>query len=349
MSQSLDAIVFTGPGAVETRTFSLGECGPAELIVRTLYSLVSPGTELRLLSGIGEAEGQFPFIPGYALVGRVEQVGSRVRGWREGELVSARNPIPLEEVGYLWGGQAGLHRYEVAGDGQPVKLPAGADPWDYVLAEVGAISWRGVHAAGPRPRETAVVIGQGIIGALATKWLLHLGARVVVTDLVSARLERATRWGAAAVEGGRDDATESILALTDGGADIVIEASGSRAGVELASRLVRHCPQGPARLRHGLDAQLQGCPWPRLVYLASYTHEVSSKPGQFFPGEAALVVTPIDRTVNDRQTVVDLIRRGVLSTGELLDKPTPYRSAPAAYAALRDQPADVAAVAFAWE
>lgn len=52
-----------------------------------------------------------------------------------------------------------------------LKLPAGADPWHYVVTEIAAISWRGVTAAFPAPGETAVVVGQGLIGALELRFV----------------------------------------------------------------------------------------------------------------------------------------------------------------------------------
>jgi len=42
--------------------------------------------------------------------------------------------------------------------------------------EIVTIRWRGISADFPAAGETAVVIGQGLIGAFAAKWLLHHGA-----------------------------------------------------------------------------------------------------------------------------------------------------------------------------
>jgi len=86
-------------------------------------------------------------IPGYSVVGRVSETGSEVRGWRKGDLVSGRNPLPVPDINSLWGAQASHHRYKITGYDRPVKLPPGVQPWDFVTAEVAAISWRAVTAA----------------------------------------------------------------------------------------------------------------------------------------------------------------------------------------------------------
>ena len=86
-------------------------------------------------------------------------------------------------------------------------------------------------AAIPAAGDTAVVIGQGLIGSLGTRWLLRHGVRVVVTDLVLERLERAHRWGVVdAVNGREADAEARIRTSIGHGADIVVEASGSTHG-----------------------------------------------------------------------------------------------------------------------
>jgi hypothetical protein len=168
-----NAIVFKAPREVGFGEFELGPCGPKEIIAETIYTFVSPGTELRVLSGVKESRGRFPIIPGYSWVGRIIEVGREVKGFETGDLVTGRNPRPITGITSLWGGQAGRHRCDVAGYDAVLKLPAGADPWDYVLVEVSAVSWRGTSIASPARGETAVVVGQGLIGAFAARWLLY--------------------------------------------------------------------------------------------------------------------------------------------------------------------------------
>ena len=238
------AVVYESENKVAIREVELAPMGDTQMRAKTLYTFVSPGTELRILAGHYGAAGKYPLIPGYSTVCEVVEVGSKVKGFRVGDLISGRNPAPVPGIRSQWGGQAGGHIYASSGEDKPVLLPAGADPLDYVIAEVSAISLRGVEAAAPKPGENAVVIGQGLIGAFSAAWLPCFGCRVVVADMDERRLARALANGAAAaVDMKEDGAAERLRELGNGGFDIVVESSGSAAGAMSAYGLVRKKPQ----------------------------------------------------------------------------------------------------------
>ncbi|MBN1864428.1 MAG: zinc-binding dehydrogenase [Victivallales bacterium] len=344
------AIVFTAPGKVGLKNFNLPECGDNEVLAETIYSFVSPGTELRVLSGVSESNGRFPLIPGYSWVGRIIQVGSAVKGWSEGELVSGRNPMPIPGITQLWGGQASHHRCQVTGYDAVLKLPAGADPWDYITVEVAAISWRGVTCAFPAAGETAVVIGQGMIGAFNAKWLLYHGAKVIVLDLEETRLERARRWGvAAAIKASDSDIKERIMALCDGGADIVIESSASRSGAELATRILRQ-PVYRSLNKGYPVAAMHSNPhlWPRLVFQANYTHMIECSPSGNVGAEGVIIMKPGDRTVEDRLAVIERVRTKYLDVKDIIESATPVGKAAENYKTLKEKPGIMSALAFKW-
>jgi threonine dehydrogenase-like Zn-dependent dehydrogenase len=114
------------------------------------------------------------------------------------------------------------------------------DPWHYTLVEVGAIASRCISVAYPAKGETAVVIGQGLIGLLAARWLISYGVSVIVCDLEEFRLEKSRKLDVAyAINGRVPDIKERILSLCPAGADIVIEASSSQAGADIAASILR--------------------------------------------------------------------------------------------------------------
>ena len=80
-------IVFDKPNSVVLGEIELQGCGDDEILAETIFSFVSPGTELRVLSG-NQPNTNFPLIPGYSWVGRVIEVGRNVKGWQQRELVS---------------------------------------------------------------------------------------------------------------------------------------------------------------------------------------------------------------------------------------------------------------------
>jgi threonine dehydrogenase-like Zn-dependent dehydrogenase len=299
------AIVYKAPREVGVDHFELGPCGPQEVLCETIYSFVSPGTELRNLS---EFNKTFPCIPGYSYVGRIIEVGSAAKGWRVGDLISGRNqPSALNPLGIasVYGGHVSHHRCVVSGNCAPVRLPENADPWDYVTAEVASISWHGVSIASPCPGEKAVVIGQGMIGAFAAKWLVGMGLRVVVVDLDEKRLARSAKLGVAgAVAGGAPDVKERILSYFENGADIVVEASSSIAGCQLGASVLKKTLESSVEQSYHLP-ELQGgaCKWPRFVYLATYTNTVETHPSGLAEREGVMVFRPEDRKVGDRQTI----------------------------------------------
>ena len=98
MNTTVKAITYTDVNQVAVREYTLGERGPADIVVKTRYTMVSTGTELRVLGGHYGASGNYPLIPGYSSVGEVVQVGSEVSSFRVGDLVSCRNPKPLPGV-----------------------------------------------------------------------------------------------------------------------------------------------------------------------------------------------------------------------------------------------------------
>lgn len=338
-SRPVEAIVFPGERQVEFRTLELPPCAPDDVVLRTHYTMVSSGTELRVLGGHYGAASHFPVIPGYSAIGEVIEVGAAAQGWRVGDLVSARNPRDVPGIHSQWGGQASFHRQPSSGPGQPVLLPTGAAPLDYVVAEIGAISWRGANSTEARPGETAIVIGQGLVGALSAWWLQSLGCRVVVTDVADSRLQRALNRGASAGVNARDPhCTDRLRGLIPGGADIVVESSGTSAGLRQAFAMIR--PEGPARSGPRN--------WPRLLLQANYLEEIPVNLFSFFDGEGVRLLTPTDRRLEDREAVVEKLRKGVIKSADFVDRVLPWKQAPTAYAELLDQPDRHFSLVFDW-
>jgi 3-hydroxyethyl bacteriochlorophyllide a dehydrogenase len=338
MSRTARIVLFEENQRVTLGAASLKPCGPRELVVETLYSTVSAGTELRMLTGHYGTAGKFPFVPGYTSIGRVIAVGEQAGAWRVGDLVSARNCEPFDGVDCLYGAHASHQVLTCDGTQKPVLLPDGAAPLDYVFTEIAAISLRGVEAAAARPGETAVVIGQGLIGALSTAWLAAHGCRVIVVDFEPSRLERALGNGAAyAVSPAEPDFLERILILCNGGADIVVEASGTSGGVDAAFKLLRKKPQNYANEYTVEPILFYGANWPRLIFQANYLEPLPWKPDGCLPGEAAVIIAPRDRGVEERQRVIEHTRTGRFRAANFIGNVYPWTEAPQAYADLRER------------
>lgn len=337
MEREMAAIVFPRAGEVEIRNFTLPPCGPEEIVVQTRYSLVSTGTELRVWAGHYGAADKFPLIPGYSIVGEVVEAGESVTGFAVGDLVSGRNPLPLPGITQYWGAQASHHRYLATGYDCLLKLPgAVTDPLVCVLGEVAGIPWRGVKHAEVEAGETALVVGQGLIGALSGALLVLQGARTVVADVWPGRLERSSRWGVTPVNARETDANARIRELLPEGADVVVEASGQPGPATNALQFLRsRGTGGPGRL-------------PRLVLQANYLDPIPVDLARLAPTQSLAIYYPGDREPEDRAEALQFCAEGKLRTEDFVGEVLDVSDAPAAYPALRDDPDAHFSVAFRW-
>jgi len=240
-------------------------CRPGGVLVRTLYSLISTGTELMKvgeasLSMVGKARARpdqvaqvlqsvasagpvatyrkvmnrlDSYTPlGYSLAGVVDEVGAGVTDVAVGDLVAcAGNEHALHsEVNWV---PRNLY----------CAVPQGVAPDHAAFATVGAIALQGVRRGEPQLGEVALVIGLGLIGQLVTQLLTAAGARVIGVDPAAQRCRLAEELGADACGSPDSDLVASaVRELTDGhGVDQVYLVAGgtSNGPVELAARLSR--------------------------------------------------------------------------------------------------------------
>ena len=166
------AIVFTALSKVELLEIDLPSLEKGEALIETLYSMVSPGTELRCLAG--KEFPSFPFIAGYAAVGRILEAGAEC-GLPVGQLVffggTQKSDLPRG-----WGGHC---RFAVASAASLYPLPPGVKPLEAVTSAMAAISYHGTKVSKPKAEEKVAVVGLGPIGYLSVLGHMLSGAKVV--------------------------------------------------------------------------------------------------------------------------------------------------------------------------
>ena len=92
------AIILTGKQQVEIQEREVGEPGPGEVLIQTLVSLISTGTESWCYRGVFEPGTswagwvKYPFSLGYSNVGKITAVGAGVEGWEIGDRVCTGLP-----------------------------------------------------------------------------------------------------------------------------------------------------------------------------------------------------------------------------------------------------------------
>lgn len=200
------------------------------VVARSICSLVSPGTELAIYTGahmgFSLPEPPFPLIPhrpGYALVGEVQALGSAVQGLEVGQRV-------LMEAGHGTVAVTDTRTHAV------VPVPAGVPSARAPLARMAGIAFTPLRLAPPELGDQVVVLGLGLVGLLAGQLFRLAGARPVLgVDRLPSRLKLAEALGIVPVDTSREELLPALRrALGSGGADIVVEATGSPALVPLA-------------------------------------------------------------------------------------------------------------------
>ena len=243
-------------------------CKPGGVLVRSLYSLISTGTEMMKVSEarmslLGKARARpdqvrklvdsvaqqgavatykkamnrlDSYTPlGYSLCGVVVEVGAGAEQFSVGQMVAAA------------GNEFALHaELNWVPTNLCVPVPDGVAAEHAAFATVGAIAMQGVRRAEVALGETACVIGLGLIGQLVVRLLVASGVQVVGLDVVAARCRAAEKAGAVACaapdEAGLSEIEQVLLSRTAGlGADHILLAAGgdSNGPVEVAARLAR--------------------------------------------------------------------------------------------------------------
>jgi threonine dehydrogenase-like Zn-dependent dehydrogenase len=243
-------------------------CRPGGVLVRSLYSLISTGTELMKVSEarmslVGKARARPDQVR--KLLGSVAQQGALATYQKAMNRLDSYTPLGYSLCGIVVEVGPGAEEFSVgqlvAAAGNEFALHAEVN-WvpsnlcvpvpDVVAAEhaafatVGAIAMQGVRRAEVALGETACVIGLGLIGQLVVRLLVASGVQVVGLDVVEARCRAAEKAGAllcaAPDEAGVNEIERTLLERTAGlGADHILLAAGgdSNGPVEVAARLAR--------------------------------------------------------------------------------------------------------------
>jgi 2-desacetyl-2-hydroxyethyl bacteriochlorophyllide A dehydrogenase len=247
---SAPTVVFPAPGRVEIWTVTLPDVGPEDVLVRTVCSGVSQGTERWLLTDRYRwANGvpQYPHFPGYQAAGVVEHVGPAIDDLRAGDHVfSQGTSFADRSPRYGLASHTGFHVVPRSG---VTRLDPTLDLASGSLLRMAGVSRHGVRLTGVREGDLVAVIGQGLIGQMSAQAARRRGARVIASDLVSARVEASARFSAdRAVDASMQDLGDAVREEAPDGADVVIETTGNArlflTCVDLVRREGRICLQG---------------------------------------------------------------------------------------------------------
>lgn len=235
------AVAFTGPHQAELIEIDAPpELQPDEIHCRTLFTLISPGTELAssyTRDDITEAR-----FGGYAAVGVVEQKGAAVDGFDIGGTVFC----------------PGSHRnFQQLPATDAVLVPEAVTPQIAPLARLMGVTMTTLITTTARAGDRVMVTGLGPVGYLGTQVFRRGGFEVFCCDPDVGRQGFARRSGLENVYS-RVPLDDPAIA---GSIHLVVECSGQEQAVLDACDIVR--PRG--------EVVLVGVPWQRRTDIAAHT------------------------------------------------------------------------------
>lgn len=208
--------------ALDREEFETEPRHPGDVVLKTLYTVVSAGTESALYRGT-ESWADHPIKPGYGAVGKVIALGDQATGFDIGDLV------------FTYGNHA---RY-VRAKRMMLKVPRGVEPKLAVIARMAQVSFTSLRVSEATLGDTVAVIGLGLVGNIAAQLFTLAGCTVIGIDVMTSRLELAQRCGVEhAVNAAEEDVVQRVKEVTNGRmCASVVEASGIPDQALTAARL----------------------------------------------------------------------------------------------------------------
>jgi len=319
-------VVATGPGQVEIGDWSVDAPGPGQVVVQADKTLISPGTEMSRVYNTHRAARGYPTNIGYLGTGKIAALGDGVDRWQVGQRV-------LVSMGHI------SHVLTAADNDSLTPLPDDVPSERAVYTNLASISLRGARLGQVVPGRRALVLGQGLIGLVATYFAKRFGAGpVFAADLCEQRLDLARKMGADEVLiPPRDGFVEKVLEwLGSELPPVVIDATGT-------PDVIAACPSFAAD--NGRIVVLGGVH--KDVTLDFYT-DLQKRNLQI---RGCGYCSPGNNTgteVESARMCLDVISRGELDVAALTTHIVSIDEGPKMYRLLHDSHAEALGVVFDW-
>ncbi|MBB5035038.1 bi-domain-containing oxidoreductase [Prosthecobacter vanneervenii] len=239
-------------GRLEQQEVPAPVAPPGGILVRTTCSVISPGTErmkveqarMSLLQKAKARPDQVKKVIDTAKTlgwkAAMEKVRNRLESPTPLGYSAAGVVVAVDELNTRFrvgdrvacgGAECAFHAEMIAvPDLLAVPIPEGVEDWQGAYTTLASISMEAVRQSGARLGERVLVMGQGLVGLLATSLLKASGARVMSADFVAGRLETALNMGAErVVNPAQSKLEDEVRAWTCGhGVDAVLLCVGGK-------------------------------------------------------------------------------------------------------------------------
>ena len=251
----MKAAYITARETIEFREDDIPSLGPGEALVRIAYTGIC-GSDLHAYHGRSPS-AVLPVVPGHEYSGVIEEIaegsrnpddlkpGDKVVGWIilacgacdaciAGHTNLCRN---LKSYGTQTSGT--FREYLAVPLRMLYKLPTDADLRLYALAEPMAVAVYAVRETPVLVGDSVYVIGGGPIGVCTAIAARRAGASmVVISEICEEKRERIETMGFPFLNPGTCDPVAEAMEMTNGrGFSCVLEASASKAGYELMTKV----------------------------------------------------------------------------------------------------------------
>lgn len=318
-------ITFTAKGKVEILSFDAGRPQKGQVLVETIVSAVSPGTELSRLYDFHLAPRPYPQNTGYLTCAKVLELGEEVNDID----LNANYIVNMGHLSHLCVPANSL-----------VKVPPGVSAEAAAYTNLMTVSLRAVRQAEIQLGSSVLIFGLGLIGQFAQLFSRLNGAtRIVCLDPSEKRRDIALRSGIKHVFNPADIELEKKLKeiTKDGQFDAVFDSTGVASVVSTLPKYVKTF--GNLIILGGVH---------KLVEMDLYTHVQKRSLRLIGAGSPDPHNYPFDNEEKNQQTVLDLLQNGSLDIKPLITDIVPLEQAPEMYRILQEEKDKALGVIFKW-
>lgn len=304
--------------------------GENQVLIKTICSLISPGTERAALTRVWDDAG-FRANPGYSLAGEVIEVDKSVKDFKVGDrvysLINHGNYAVVSTDPWV-----------------TLKIPDEVSYDEATFTALASVAMHALRRLQVQLGDTVVIIGAGIVGQIATQLARLNGAqKVIVLDMADNRLALAQSYGAdLTINPAKEDAVDKLFAFTQGqGAPAILEATGNTKVLPMAFKLAavggRICLAG-----------VMEEPYPLAFHQ------------EFLQRELTLVAAhqphcPVIENIyyrwtqqENRRLVLAMLAEGKIKVKEMITNRFPAAKAPAAYEIIKAGDTDMLGALLDW-